>query len=97
MSNDVLVNDELFKDKIEEFYYQKVWKENEEYKTQHGKGPYEYNGKFASRTMPYLDSGYHLEKNKWLSDEYGAVWDYQNNSFRFTDGKNAIMFILRWS
>lgn len=96
MNNDVLVNDKMFKDKIEDFYFNKVWKENEEYKIMHGKGPYEYNGRFAERTMPYLDAGYHNEKNKWLVDEFGAVWDYRDNSFRFTDGKDAIVFILRW-
>jgi hypothetical protein len=56
----------IFKDKLEDFYYNKRLQENIEYRNKHGKGPYEYNGSFADRVVPYFDAGYWVEYHSWL-------------------------------
>lgn len=88
-----------YKDKIEDAYSRKCWKENQEYLDKHGVGPYEYNGRFADRTVPYLDAGYWRQYELWLYDEFKAVIHEGAGGrlLEFEDEKDAMMFILRWT
>lgn len=85
----------IFKDKLEDFYYNKSLQENIEYLNKHGKGPYEYNGRFADRVVPYFDAGYWMEYHHWLEEHFNATLN--NNILAFVSEKDALMFILRWS
>ncbi len=85
----------LYRAKLEDFYYNKTLQENIEYLNKHGKGPYEYNGKFANRVTPYLCVGYWMEYQHWLEENFGAALN--NDVLAFTTEKAALMFILRWS
>lgn len=84
-----------FKNKIEDFYYNKILQENIEYLNKHGKGPYEYDGSFANRVTPYFDVNYWMAYQDWLEENFNAALN--NNVIAFLSENSALMFILRWS
>lgn len=90
------VNYQTYIDKLQDHYYDLVLQQNIEYLDKHGVGPYEYQGKFAGRVVPYFDVNYWHGFDKWLKDDYGVV---DNNTFtlEFKNDEDAVRFMLEWA
>lgn len=93
----IAVNSEPFMEKMEAMYFNKILQENIEYRKQHGKGPYEFRGKFSERVTPYLDAGYWLGFDKWLKTEFNINHAAAFGEYQFETSEEATVFILRWS
>lgn len=90
-----MIEYEFYKERLENHFYNLILKENIDYLKKHRVGPYEYNGRFADRVVPYFDAGYWHEYHKWLESETGAVLN--NNMLTFQSEKEKTLFLLRWS
>lgn len=91
----MILDYKLFKEKIEQHYYNTVLEKNIAYLNEHGVGPYHHNGKFTNRVVPYYDAGYWMSYHEWLESEHRAVCN--NNNLTFLTEKDATLFIMRWS
>jgi len=88
-----------FHQKLTQMFYEKAWRENNEYLEKHGKGPYEFeDGRDANRTRPYLDSAYYMKYDKWLKDEFNITHhNVKDNLYTFETQEEATWFVLRYS
>lgn len=93
----IIISNVPFHERLTEAYFQKCWRENEEYLEKHGKSPYEYEGRFVGRTRPWLDSGYWMSYDKWLKDEFNITHASALSEYHFETEEEAAWFILRWS
>jgi hypothetical protein len=85
----------MYKEKLENYYYHMILQQNIDYFNKHGVGPYEYQGRYKDRVTPWLCAGYWQEYFKWLELENNAV--YNTNTLAFTNERDYLMFLLRWS
>lgn len=93
----IQIDDTPYANKLADAFYQKVLQKNIAYLKEHGKGPYEYNGRFADRVVPYLSAGYWLEYDDWVRTEIGGVHDMKEKTLFFATEEAACWFILRWA
>lgn len=84
-----------YHDRLSNAYYQKVLNENRAYLAKHGKGPYEYNGRFTFRVEPYLDSGYWNMYDKWLKEEFKISHASGFNEYYFETEEDVTWFLLK--
>ena len=93
----ITISNVPFHETMTDLYYQYVLRENIEYLEKHGKSIYEYNGRFANRTRPWLDSSYWMRYKKWLKDEFNITQDDQEQMYTFETEEEMIWFTLRYS
>lgn len=91
----IVINSKHYRNKLEASYYNMVLQENVDYFNTHGKGPYEYNGRFANRVLPYLDAGYWHGFVKWLKKEYNITYDSGTDQYIFDTEEEVTWFMLR--
>jgi len=93
----ITINSEPYRDKLEYIYYNMVLQENIDYLNTHGKGPYEYNGRFAERVSPYLNAGYWRGFDKWLKKDFNIIHVSACQEYQFETEEEAVWFMLRYS
>lgn len=91
----IIVSAKEYHERLTSAYYNKCLKENIEYRDKHGVGPYEYNGRFADRIVPYLDAGYWHAYDKWLKSEFKMIFASGFNEYHFETEEDAAWFMLR--
>lgn len=93
----IAINAKPYHERLTDAYYQKVLNENKAYLDKHGKGPYEYKGRFTFRIEPYLDAGYWHQYDKWLKSEFKISHSSGFNEYYFESEEDVTWFLLRCS
>jgi len=83
-----------YENKVRDFYYRKVWKENQALYDTTGAGPYPND---PQRTRPWLDYDFYMGMEAWLRKEYHAAYEIEQTEYIFETQNHANWFVLRWT